>query len=91
MHRLVEPPGAGLERQRLEQPAAELTLAVEREIAVEAGVVDDVLALGDLGDQGPDALAQALEHGPQLGRRHPGLEVVEERVVGVLGGSKHST
>jgi hypothetical protein len=80
----VEAPGALLKGKRGHDLACELRLVADGEAAVEAGVVDAVAMAVQLRHQRPDALAQLVEHPCDLAGRHPGLEVVQQRVVGAL-------
>ena len=49
---------SGCERQRRHDLARERLLRGDREVAVEAGVVDGVRSVGDLGDERADAVAK---------------------------------
>ena len=84
MHGRVEAPGALLQRQLRHHLAGQLRLGIEREAAMQAGVVDRLTAVGELGRQRSDAVAELLQHRAHLRGAHPGLEVVQERVVDVL-------
>ena len=84
VHGGVEAPGVGLERQGRGDLVRERVLAPWVELAEQDRVVDGRIAAQDRVEQGVGALAQLLEHRPQLGRLHPRLEVVEQRVIRVL-------
>ena len=77
----VEPPGALLEAERADDPLREAPLRVRVERAVEERGVDLRCVADELGQRG----AQRREHLAHLGRRHPGLVVVEQRRVGQVG------
>ena len=81
----VEPPGVGAEPEPLEHDLLELLLPVEREVAVEARVVDRVGALTKLLDEGDELAAHVVEHRARLGGGHALLVVVEEHVVELVG------
>ena len=51
-----------LQRQLAPRPRERALLGVEREVAVQAGVVDVVAALGDGCDQRPDAVPKLAQH-----------------------------
>ena len=74
----VEPVGAVLEAEVAEDAGEELLLRREREVAVEEGVVG---GLARLAHDRRQLRAQHVEDGLHLGRRHPGLVLVEEGVV----------
>ena len=84
VHRGVEAPGALLQRQLRHHLAGERCLGIDREVAMKAGVVDGVTAVGDLGHQRADAVAKRLQHRAHLRGAHSGLEVVQQGVVGAL-------
>jgi hypothetical protein len=84
MHGRVEAPGAPLKRQARHHLTGELSLRIERELAMEAGVVDRLTAVGELPRQRPDAVAQLGQHRAHLRGSHPRLEVVQQGVVDVL-------
>ena len=86
MHGLVEPPGVGGEAEVLEDLPLHVLLGVDRELALEARVVDGAIALGDLGDERHEAGLQLVEHRAYLRRLHARLEVVEQEVVVLVGG-----
>src|SRR5437899_2045113 len=77
---LVDPPRLAREAERLEDPALDLLLPLEREVAGEAGAVDR-LPLADLGDQGHEPLLELVEDRTHLGGLHPRLELVEQVIV----------
>ena len=77
----VEPPGALLEAERADDPLREAPLGIGVERSVEERRVDLGGVAHELGQRGP----QRREHLAHLGRRHPGLVVVEQRRVGQVG------
>ena len=85
VHGLVDPPGPRLERQARRDLPRELDLPFDREVAVEARRVDALRSARDLRQQLDRAVADSRQHGLELRGAHPGLEVVEQRVVRVLG------
>ena len=82
--RSSQAPGVGLEGQGRGELARERVLRRGREVAEERRGVELGVRRHDRLEQRDGAVAQALEHGAQLGGLHPRLEVVEQRVVGVL-------
>ena len=78
----IDPPAALAEPEAPEDDLLELLLRLEREVAAEERVVD--LLLRGLRDQRDQPLLQAREDLAHLGRLHPRLEVVEQRVVGLV-------
>ena len=77
----VEPPLGLVEAEALDHLQLELLLALERERRAAHGPLT-VLAGGC--DERHLLLLQPVEDGADLGRLHPGLEVVEEDVVGLV-------
>ena len=61
MHGLVEAPRVGGEAEVREDLALHVLLRVDRELALEARVVDGAVALGDLGDERHEARLQLVE------------------------------
>ena len=84
VHGRVQAPGVGLEGQGRGDLARERVLRRGREVAEERRRVELGVRRHDRLEQRDGAVAQAREHGAQIRGLHPGLEVVEQRVVGVL-------
>src|SRR5436190_4625986 len=84
MDRRVEPVRVGGKRKRGDQLARETLLGLERELAVEAGVVDGVGVLSNRRHEWADAVPELGQNGLDLTGGHPGLEVIEQRVVRVF-------
>ena len=84
---LVEAALVRRDRQRGDDPLAELGLRREREVTVQAARVGR-FGGGEAVEQGPQAVTQARQHGLELRRSHPRLVVVQQRVVGVLVGGE---
>ena len=75
----IEPVRAVLEAEVAEDPGEELLLGLDREVALEERVVRRLARLAhDRGQLRPEHVEDRLH----LGRRHPGLVLVEEGVVG---------
>ena len=81
LHR-VEAPAALAEPEVVEQDELHLPLLLHREVPEEARVVD--LLRRQLGDQRDEALPEPGEDVAHLLGLHPRLEVVEQRVVGLV-------
>ena len=79
MHGRVEPVGAVREAEVAQHAGQKLLLGRDREVAFEERVVGGLARLAH--DRG-QLRAEDVEDGLHLGCRHPGLVLVEERVVG---------
>ena len=78
MHGRIEPVGALLEAEVAQDPGEELLLGLEREVTLEERVVGRLAGVAHDRDQlGPEH----VEDGLHLGGLHPGLVLVQERVV----------
>ena len=82
MGRRIEPPAAFREPERREHPLCEAPLLPGVEGSVEERGIDLGCVANELGQRGP----QGREHLAHLGRRHPGLVVVQQCRVGQVGG-----
>jgi hypothetical protein len=86
MRRRVQAPAVGVEADGLEHDHHRAPLVVDLERPGEGAVVARLGAVGGRARDEPHQLvAQRREQRPQLRRRQPGLEVVEQDVVGVRG------
>ena len=81
MRRRVEPPGALLEAERVDDPLGEAPLAIGVERSVEERRVD----LGGVPHELGQRRTQRREHVAHLGCGHPWLVVVEQGGVGEVG------
>ena len=88
VRRRVQAPAVGVEADRLEHVHHRAALVVDLERPGEDAVVAGAARRSPvaLRDELHELVAQRREQRPQLGGRQPGLEVVEQDVVGVLGG-----
>ena len=87
VRRGIQAPAVGVEADRLEDVHHRAALVVDLERAGEDAVVARVLVgAGGRRDELHQRVAKRLEQRPQLGGGEAGLEVVEQEVVGVLGG-----
>ncbi len=87
VRRGVEAPAVGVEADLLEHDHQRAALVVDLERAGEDAVVAGLVAVaGGVGDEVHERVAELGEQRPQLSGGEPGLEVVEQQVVGVLGG-----
>ena len=84
MRGLVDAPFVVGEAERAEDRALDLLLLRDGEVAGERGVVDRIDPFRDGGDERDEPGLELVEHGSHLGRLDAGLEVVEERVVGLV-------
>ena len=85
MSRRVEPPLVVGEAEAPDDVEAESPLEVGVEVVLQKRVVD-TSCLADLLDQRAQVLLQTVEDLAHLGGLHPGLVVVQEDVVGLVGG-----
>src|SRR6266511_2358847 len=81
----VEPPLVVGEAEAANELEAERALYVRVEVALEKRVVD-APRVADLLDQRAELLLEAIEDLAHLGGLHPGLVVVQEDVVSLIGG-----
>ena len=87
VRRRVQAPAVGVEADRLEHGHHGAALVVDLERPGEGAVVARALAVpGRTRHELHQLVAQRREQRPQLRGRQPGLEVVEQDVVGVRGG-----
>ena len=87
VRRRVQPPAVGVEADRLEDVHHCAALVVDLERAGEDAVVAGLAVVaGDLGDERDEVVAEVGEERLELGGGELRLEVVEQDVVGVLGG-----
>ncbi len=87
VRRRVQAPAVGVEADRLEHGHHGAALVVDLERPGEGAVVARALAVpGRTRHELHELVAQRREQRPQLRGRQPGLEVVEQDVVGVRGG-----
>ena len=87
VRRRIQAPAVGVEADRLEHGHHGAALVVDLERAGEGAVVARLaVGAGRARDELDELVAQRREQRPQLRGRQPGLEVVEQDVVGVRGG-----